>query len=326
MKALSLEKGGTLEGFRIIEKSIPQIKDDELLVKVHAVGLNPSDYQTAEYYPENISGIVLGLDVSGVVEAVGPCVKNFKIGDRVFFLRQINNPNGGFAEFATTPAILATKIPENINYIDAATLPGAGFTAYHILFERFNVKSGKTIFIQGGAGGLGSYAIQLSKHLGLKVITTCLGRDIEYVKKLGADIAIDYMNEDVYGILKRETDNFGPHYIISSIGPQGATRDLEALRFGGELAVTAGLPDFSTWEFYKKGISVHEVAFGEYLTSSNKEDNIRVATIGEKLSELLAQSHISKPHVTLTSLENIPEWLGKIKRGEVFGKVVALTS
>lgn len=323
MKALVLKEGGSIDGFKVAERPIPDIKEDELLINVKAVGLNPSDYQTAEYLPPECPEMVLGLDVAGVVAKAGSEVTDFKEGDRVFYLRSIFNPNGGFAEYAVTPARFACKIPDSIEFENAAALPGAGFTAYHIMFDRFHLKTGNTIFIQGGAGGLGSYAIQIAKHSGLKVITTCLGRDIEYVRSLGADIAIDFQHEDVYKILSDETGGLGPHYIISSIGPQGATRDLDALRFGGELAVTAGLPDFNGWQFYKKGITVHEIAFGEFLTNTDPAANRKPVEIGTSLSAMAAAHDIGFPRITITDLEGIPDSLRNIKAGNVTGKVIA---
>ena len=201
-------------------------------------------------------------------------------------------------------------------------LPGAGFTAYHIMCQRFHLVPGRTILIQGGAGGVGSYAIQLAKLYGLRVITTCLGRDREYALSLGADIAIDFQIEDVYAKILEVTSNRGVDYALSSIGPEGATRDLGILRFGGELAVTSGLPDFSEWKFYDRGISVHEIAFGSYLTNPDPEMQKIPAKIGRELSRLVADRKLNPPKATAIAMEEIPTWLRKMKAGEVCGKVV----
>lgn len=173
MKALVLQTGGSLDGFCVKQIDKPVIKPDELLIKVHAVGLNPSDYQTAEYLTGNHLSRILELDVAGEVVEVGVEVQGFAVGERVFYLRQIDNPYGSFAQYATSPDRLVAKIPNKVSYEQAATLPGAGFTAYHIMKQRFHLTAGKTIFIQGGAGGMGSYAIQLAKLAGLRVISTC---------------------------------------------------------------------------------------------------------------------------------------------------------
>lgn len=322
MKALVLGKGGSIDGFSVKDIELPEIKPDELLVKVHATGLNPSDFQTAEYMQGEGLNLVLGLDIAGEVVKVGSAVTGFEIGDKVFYLRKIDNPNGGFAEYAVTPERFVSKIPEGVSYEQAATLPGAGFTAYHIMEQRFHTVPERTILIQGGAGGVGSYAIQLSKLAGLRVITTCLGRDLEYVRSLGADVAIDFQNEDVYSRIKKETDNEGVDYALSSIGSKGATADLEILRFGGELAVTAGLPEFSGWKFYDRGISVHEVAFGGYLTSHDKALQRIPAQIGNNLISLMKEGKIHAPKMTKIGLEDVPASLKSMKAGEVTGKIV----
>lgn len=322
MKALVLEKGGSIDGFVEKEINVPDIKEDELLIKVHAVALNPSDYQTAEYLEGDNLNIILGLDVVGEVVKAGKSVSKFKKGDLVFYLREINNPNGGFAEYAVTPERFACKVPDNMNAIEAATLPGAGFTAYHIMLQRFHLKEGKTILIHGGAGGVGSYAIQLAKLHNLKVLTTCLKRDMEYVKNLGADVAIDFQNEDVYNRIKEETDCKGVDYVVSTIGTEGATKDLEIMRFGAEIAVTSGLPNFEQWKFYDKGITVHEIAIGMYLTYDDKKIQEVPATIAKELSQLVSEKKINLPKMTKISLDEVPVWLKKIKTGGIVGKVL----
>lgn len=322
MKALALQTGGSIDGFQITELSVPEIKDDELLVKVHATGMNPSDYQTAEFLQGENLGIVLGLDVAGEVAAVGSAVKNFKVGDRIFYIRAIDNPYGGFAEYSVTPERFACRIPDAMSYEDAAMLPGAGFTAYHIMMQRFHLVQGRTILIQGGAGGVGSYAIQIAKRHGLKVITTCLERDKEYALSLGADVAIDFRHEDVYARIKEETDGKGLDYALSSIGTQGATKDLEALRFGGELAITAGLPDFAGWRFYDRGITLHEIAFGGYLTAPDLELQKVPVQVGEALADIVASGEIHTPQCRVLNMEEIPDGLRLIKKGEVTGKLI----
>ena len=318
MKALVLEKGGTIDGFIEKEIEIPQIKDDELLIKVHTVSLNPSDYQTAEYWQGAANNSVLGLDVAGVVAEVGKNVDKFKKGDRVFYMRALNNPNGGFAEFSVTPERFACKIPDNITDIEAAVLPGA----YHIMYQRFHLIEGKTILIHGGAGGLGSYAIQLAKLNNLKVLTTCSERDREYVQKLGADVVIDFRKEDVYKRIKEETNNQGVNYVISSISAEGATKDLDIMMFGAEMAAVQGLPKLDQWRFYEKGISIHEIAFGVFQTYPNEKIQSVPVTIAKALSLLVSEKKINIPKTTKISLRDIPTWLKKIKAGEVVGKVV----
>lgn len=253
---------------------------------------------------------------------LGATCRALPLASGFFYLRQIDNPYGGFAQYAVSPARFVTKIPNKVSYEQAATLPGAGFTAYHIMRQRFHLTAGRTILIQGGAGGVGSYAIQLAKLAGLRVISTCAGKDKDYVKSLGADVVIDYQNEDVYTKI-RQMNDYGVDYIISSIGSQGATADMQILNFGGEIAVTAGFPDFERWRFYDKGISLHEIAFGAYLTHPDKNIHAIVAQIGNELGQLLNDGKICTPKTQLIALENIPQALKRLKNGGVTGKIVA---
>ena len=324
MKAVILDKPGSINGLVMKDVNQPTIKDDELLVEVHAVGLNPSDYQTAEFATDLSFKMILGLDVAGKVVKVGRNVKKFKEGDRVFYLREISNPYGGFAEYAVTPERFACKIPDNLTDIEAATMPGAGLTAYHIIYQRLSPTPNKTIFIQGGAGGVGSFAIQLAKLCQQKVITTCESKDINYVKSLGADEVIDFKNENVHQRILDITKNEGVDYIINILGSNSVTKDISLLKFGGEIAVTSAFPHFDKIQFYSKGLTLHEIAFGIFLTYPNKEIQDIPAKIANELSLLMSNKKIKAPLITKIDLSEISSYLQKIKNGYITGKVVAV--
>lgn len=325
MKALVLEKPGSVDGLKIVyDRAIPEPKEDEIRVKVHAAALNPSDYQVASH-PDLPSDEkrVLGLDISGVVDAVGSKVLDFKVGDRVYYIRSITNTNGGFAEYACTPAHTVSKLPSSIPFTTAAAVPGAGFTAYQAIIDKLRPQKGKTILIHGGAGGVGSYAIQLAKMSGLTVLTTCLGKDFEYVKSLGADKAIDFQNEDAHKRVLELTNNRGVDYVLNTVGSEIATKDIDILAFGGELVVTAGFPDFNRLRFYEKGLSLHEIAFGAVFTEGDYYAQENISKIGYKFAQLIADSKISSPKITIIKLEDIPEYLYKLRDGQISGKVIA---
>lgn len=322
MKAMYFTKGGSIEHLESGELNVPQIKEDELLIKVHASGMNPSDYQTLEFMDKTDRPVILGLDIVGEVAACGRTVEGLKKGDRVVYLREVMNPFGGYAEYAVTPASLVCRIPDGIDDTEAAVLPGAGMTAYHIMYDRFHLKEGKTMLIQGGAGGVGSYAIQMAKHEGVRVLTSCLGRDIEYVKSLGADAAFDFQKEDVHQKVLDETDQKGVDYIVSMAGPAVATKDLGVARFNCEVAVTAGLPELSGWKFYEKGLTIHEIALGNFLTSPDEEMRKEPLRILDSLADMVKEKTIHIPKVTVIALEEIPAYLKKMKAGEITGKVV----
>lgn len=166
MKALIIKEPKSIKGLQIVDKNIPEPLEGEIRVKVLTAGLNPSDYQYALYNEKANEEKVLGIDVCGIVDKVGQGVTNLKVGDRVYYLRSLNNTHGGFAEYAITPANIASLLPENIDDSVAGVTPGAGFTAYQAIIQKLRPISGKTILIHGGAGGVGSFAIQLAKMSG----------------------------------------------------------------------------------------------------------------------------------------------------------------
>ncbi|MFU2205146.1 alcohol dehydrogenase catalytic domain-containing protein [Streptococcus pluranimalium] len=303
---------------------------NDVRVKIYAVGLNPSDFQTMDHIisqstsTANVfqTNIILGLDIAGIVDEVGPGVTKWKKGDRVYCLREISNIHGGFAEYSLIPEKHLVALPEEISFVQAAASPGAGFTAYVAIEEKLKPKENEIILIHGGAGGVGSYAIQLAKRRGLIVYTTCLARDIEYVKSLGADVAVDFQQDDVHALLQKDTAGEGIPYVLSSVGSQVATKDLKHLAFNGEMVVTAGLPNLTQWQFYDRQLSVHEIAFGRMLTIGGKQldEFQRIATA---FTTLLAKGVLRAPKITEIPFDDIPKGLDWLRKGEVTGKIVA---
>lgn len=324
MKALIIQEPGSLEGLRMIEKTKPLPQKGEVRIKVLSAGLNPSDFQYAKFNKTANEERVLGIDVCGIVDSLGSEVTNLKEGDRVYYLRSLDNLHGGFAEYAITPAHVVSVLPENVSTPVAGVIPGAGFTAYQAVFQKLRPVPGRTILIHGGAGGVGSFSIQLAKHAGLKVVTSCLGKDLDYVQSLGADKAIDFQSEDVHAVTMEWTEQRGVDYILSTVGPEVATKDIDVLAFGGEIVVTAGFPDFNRLRFYDKGMSLHEMATGAALTSGDQQAEENIATIGNELAKLVSEGIITPPKLTLIDLEEVPGYLKRMEMGEVTGKVVAL--
>lgn len=323
MKVLVLRHGGSIDNFEMMEIEKPEIKDTEVLVKVHTVSLNPSDYQTAEFMEELPAPVVLGIDVAGEIVAVGKKVNRFSVGQRVFYLRRIDNPNGGFAEYAVSDEKYLCEIPKEMSYTQAAVLPGAGMTAWHIMYDRLLLREGKTILIHGGAGGVGSYLLQMAKYEGLKVITTCSERNFDYVKRLGADYVIDYHAKDVYNQVLSLTGNLGVDYVVNTVSSASATEDLKVMKFGSALAAVAGMPDLSGWKFYDKGMTVHEIAFGGYLTCPDEDLQKVPEKTGAALSKMVSTGCIQVPKLCEIDFTEIPYYLHKMKEHQVSGKIVA---
>ena len=238
MKAFVLDKYSKKAVLRLAEMPAPTMGDDDVLVEIHAAAVNllDSKIKTGEfklilpYRPP----FILGHDIAGKVVRVGSKVRKFKSGDEVY-ARPRDHSIGAFAEFiAVNEADLALK-PKNLSMEEAASIPLVGLTAWQALVERANLKKGQKVFIQAGSGGVGTFAIQLAKHLGATVATTAGAADL--VKSLGADIVIDYKKDDFEKILS------GYDVVLNSQDAKTLEKSLTVLKPGGHLISISGPPD-----------------------------------------------------------------------------------
>lgn len=289
-----------------------------------AVGLNPVDYKIAATgHPAWTYPFIPGLDVAGVVDLVAENVTEFKPGQRVVYHGDLSKP-GGFAQYAVTTARAVSVIPEQLSFTNAAALPCAGYTAFQAIHHKLKVESGKSILIHGGAGGVGGFALQLSRLAKLKVFTTCSKRNFEYVMRLGADQGIDYNKEDVAAQVKLATGGRGPDYILDTAGPESATASLAMLPFGGALVCCAGFPDFSKISPFKSALSIHEVALGGAHLSGDHQAQQELAHIGTRMMELAVSGYLNCLVEEIISLEEIPAGLKKLAQRHARGKIVAM--
>lgn len=323
MKALLLHDKGQWKKMKVEETPKPEPQKGELLIEVHAVGLNPVDYQTATSgnpnwtYPH-----ILGLDVAGVVTEIGDDVTQWKKGDQIVYHGDLTK-NGGFAEFAVTTAHTVSRIPESVSLEDAAALPCAGYTAYQALFRKLHVQKGETILIHGGAGGVGGFAVQLAKNAGLLVITTASEQNYPYVKSLGADCAIDYRNEDIKSKVLQITHDRGVDHVLDTVSGQSATHSLDLLAFNGNIAFVAGAPDFSKIKPFTKAVSYHEIALGAAHQSGDIKAEKDLAVMGNEMLALMEQGKISSMLKEVITLDDVPEALTRLSKRHVKGKIVA---
>lgn len=200
MKALTFKRYGKTPEIGITEVPRPTLRPDEMLVEVHAAGLNPIDKMitTGMFKPVLKFQLpaVMGSDLAGVVVAVGSSVTRFKPGDEVF-ASIFDQGTGSLAEFAVVPQHLAARKPANLDFVQAASVPMVGLTSWQALKERANVQTGHRVFIPAGSGGIGTFAIQLAKHLGAYVATTTSTANVALVKSLGAEDVIDYKSRSL---------------------------------------------------------------------------------------------------------------------------------
>ncbi len=205
MKTLVLKRYGGLDQVTFADIPRPALKPDEILVQVHAAGLNPADNKIREGKMKPILRFqlpaTLGSDLAGVVVEVGSRVTRFKPGDAVF-ASIFDLGTGTLAEFAVVPEHAAALKPANLDFVQAASIPMVGLTSWQALKERAKLKPGQKVFIPAGSGGIGTFAIQLAKHLGAKVGTTTSTGNVDLVQSLGADEVIDYKQQEFEEVLR----------------------------------------------------------------------------------------------------------------------------
>lgn len=326
MKAIVLKKSGSLDELKFEkDRPIPLPQKNEIRVKVYSVGLNPVDYKLAEGWGDIkwSNPPVLGLDVAGIVDMLGEGVTNFKVGDRVYYHGNLLKEHGGYAEYACTSAQTVSLMPKALSMTEAAALPCSGFTAYQAVINKLRARAGRTILIHAGAGGVGGYAIQYAKLMGLTIYTTCSTKNIEYVKSLGADFALDYTKYDIYSRIMELTDHRGVDYIINTIDGESATKDIDVLAFNGELVAVVEHPNFGRIRFYEKAMSIHEVALGGAHINGDMIAKIQLAEIGTEVANLVVSKKIKTLPVKLIDLTEIPQYLSELEKRHVAGKIVA---
>jgi NADPH:quinone reductase-like Zn-dependent oxidoreductase len=267
MKAITIHDFGGPEVLNYEEVPVPEIGPDEALIKVHSCGVNPIDWKVRQgasrgrvHYD---MPLILGWDVSGTVEEVGPLVKTFKRGDKVF-ARPSTNKNGGYAEFVAIKSMEMAFAPKILPLEHAAGVPLAAQTAWVGLFEIGSLRPGQSVLIHGASGGVGSFAVQLAKIAGARVIATTSTKNVSMVRSLGADEVIDYSTGDFQKVVK-EMD-----MVYDTVGGETQARSWEVLRKGGMLVATVAMDE--------NAASAHGVIGRSYLLTSN---GARLRDIGE---------------------------------------------
>jgi NADPH:quinone reductase-like Zn-dependent oxidoreductase len=240
MKAFILERYGKQRALQLTKMPVPELRDDEVLVQVHAAGVNLIDakIRSGEFkliLPYHLP-LVMGHDVAGEVVKVGPRVRQFKCGDEVY-ARVDDFRIGTFAEFVPVKESSVALKPKALTMEEAASLPLVALTAWQALVERAKLKKGQKVFIQAGSGGVGTFAIQLAKHLGATVATTTSTGNVALVKSLGADVVVDYKTQDFEDVL-RDYD-----VVLNSQDAKTLAKSLRVLKAGGKLISLSGPPD-----------------------------------------------------------------------------------
>jgi len=215
-------------------QATPTPKPNEVLIKVHAAGVNRPDIMQRQglYPPPEGASNILGLEIAGTIVDLGDTQSHLKIGDQVCALVT----GGGYAEYCTAAAPLCLPIPNGLNFTQAAALPETYFTVWSNLFDRAQLKANETVLIHGGSSGIGTTAIQLAKAFGANVIITA-GSDekCQFCTELGTDLAINYREQDFVQVIKGHTNGNGVDVILDMIGGDYFPRNIKCLNFDGRL-------------------------------------------------------------------------------------------
>ena len=329
MKALVLHRYGESNQISFADIPRPVPKADEILVQVHAAGLNPIDnlIPTGSFKPIIRLRLptTLGSDVAGVVVEVGSRVTRFKPGDSVF-ASTFDIGMGAFGEFAIVPENVAAFKPANLDYVQAASTPMVGLTSWQALKERADVQPGQKVFIPAGSGGIGTFAIQLAKHLGAQVGTTTSTDNVELVRSLGADEVIDYKKHHFTDVL-RDYD-----LVLGTLKGDTIEKSLQILKSGSNVISLVGPPDaafarargmnflmrFVFGLLSRKIIRQTKNRGSEYSFLFVRPDGGQLAEIGE-----LLDAEIIRPVIDRTfPFAQAKEALAYLENGRAKGKIV----
>lgn len=330
MKAFILERYGKSNQMKFADISRPIIKPDQILVQVHAVGLNPIDTMIPKGTFKPILKFelpaIMGSDLAGIVVEVGSKVTRFKSGDAVY-ASVFDTGSGSLAEYALVAESAAAHKPQQLDFVQAASIPMVGLTTWQAFQEHGSaIKRGQKVFIPAGSGGIGTFAIQLAKYLGATVATTTSSQNITLVKQLGADEVIDYKTQDFENLL-HDYD-----FVLGAVKGDGVEKALQILKPNGKLISLVGPPDAAFAR--KRGMNfLMKWVFG--LISSKiirlaKKRNIQYAFMfvhpdGKQLSKiakLIDDGHIKPVIDQVFSFDQTLDALAYLEAGRAKGKVV----
>lgn len=333
MKAFVIDRYGGSNVVRASEMPEPELREDDALVQIHAASVNPLDLKIRSgalklVLPYRLP-LILGSDLAGVVVRVGTSVQRIKQGDQVY-ARPGQDRIGTFAEYiAVREDALALK-PATLNMEDAASIPLVGLTGWQALVEKANLKKGQKVLIHAGSGGVGSFVIQLAKHLGAYVATTTSAANYDWVKRLGADVVIDYKKTDFEAVL-HDYD-----VVLDTQGGATLMKSVRVLKPGGRLISISGPPDpdfaraiGAAW-FVRVAMGMlsyrirklakrHQVSYAFLFMSANGE---QLRHIAELIDAGTIRAVVDKSFPFVST----PEALDYVETGRAKGKVVVKVS
>ena len=305
MKAIVAHQWGGPEVLKVEEVPLPQPKENEILIKSFGAGVNSFDGTLLTGKYAKVFGTKLpwipGYDVAGTVEKLGPEVKKFKVGDPIYAFISIPN-GGGYAEYALAKENQAALKPATLSFAEAAAVPSVALTAWQSLVDKANIQPGQTVLIQGASGGVGIFAIPIAKVRGAKVLATASTANQDFLKQLGADVAIDYKTQKFEDIAK-DVD-----VVVDGVGGETLKRSYPIVKKGGILVSLVGRVDQAELDRYGiRGVSLEAQYNGDQL-----------AEIGKLIDAKRIKLVVSE----IFPLADAAEALAKADTGHARGKIV----
>ncbi|TLX74614.1 NADP-dependent oxidoreductase [Labilibacter sediminis] len=325
MKAMAIKAYGNEDQFELMEVPFPEVKSGELLIRVAYAGLNPADWKYREGFLAQHVNIpfpgILGNDFSGIVVEVGEGVTDFAPGDKVFgFTNIYKGSTGSYAEYVAVDQNMTVKVPDNVSLKSAAVLPTAGNTSWQNMFytNRGSLQKGHKVFINGGSGGLGSFAIQYAKWIGAEVATTTGKYNIDYVRSLGAELVIDYQNQDISSELKKWAPK-GVDLVLDLVGAKSLPNVLDMITTGGKLVNIPTMDPNMDGDVPKQMEEAAQSGVTKIYDFPKLENFSKDIT---QVVNLLAEGSIKDPAIEVFDFENVADAHKKMQTGKTHGKLV----
>ncbi len=312
MRAMVLPKFGGPDLFELRDVKKPKPGVGEVLVRVVASGTNPVDAKLRANgsWAQLTPPVILGYDVAGIVEETGPGVTEFKEGDEVYYTPELfGNPRGSYAEYNVARASIMAKKPAGLPFVKAAAIPLAGGTAWEAIVRRLRVGPGETVLIHGGAGGVGSFAIQFAKAAGARVLATASLKNLKVLRDLGAEVALDYRTQDIQDVIATETEGKGVDAAFDIEGNDLVARCLPVIRPFGRVACILP-PEGNLALLYQKNITLH----GIFLT----RERVRL----EEMRPLFERKQVKPLIDEVLSLEEVSSAHERLDTRHGHGKIV----
>lgn len=305
MKAVRIHAYGGPEVLRYEDVPLPEIAEDEVLIRVHGAAINPVDWKIRQGYLQGFIDydlpVILGWDVSGVVEAVGSQVTAFQPGDEVYSRPAIER-NGAYAEYIAVKASEVAFKPKTLDHIQAAAVPLAGITAWHCLFEAGGLSAGQRVLIHAAAGGVGTFAVQLARWKGAYVIGTASERNRDFLRELGADEVIDYRSTPFEQVVEPVD------VVFDTIGGETQDRSWQVVKPGGILVSVSSTPSAEkAAEHQARSAFVFIQPRADWLT---------------EMAQLIDEGHLKPIIETVLPLEQVAEAHNLSQSGRTRGKIV----